>query len=131
VRERQTRQLDATYAVVHAAHDHPTAEHVHERVQQRLKRISLGTVYRNLQKLVAQGRVRVVRIGPRSARFDAMLEPHEHFMCEICDEITDLSSAVAVPIRRTSLRRRGYNVTGQTTTFFGTCPRCARATRSN
>ncbi|MGH3055349.1 MAG: transcriptional repressor, partial [Gaiellaceae bacterium] len=54
MRERRTRQLTAVADVVNAAHDHPSAEEVHRRVRRKLPRVSLGTVYRNLQKLSAQ-----------------------------------------------------------------------------
>jgi len=129
VRERRTRQLEATYRVVHTAHDHPTAEQVHARVRRRIKRISLGTVYRNLQKLAAQGRVRVVHLGPRSTRFDAMLDPHQHFMCEACGAITDLPSEAPASAHPAALQRGGYRVTRQTTTFFGVCPNCCPPSR--
>ena len=57
-RARHTRQLAAILEAVSAAHDHPTAEQVYSRVRDRLPRVSLGTVYRNLQKLAEQQRVR-------------------------------------------------------------------------
>ena len=52
MKERLTRQLAAVHDVVSAARDHPTAEDVWVRVRRRLPRVSLGTVYRNLQRLV-------------------------------------------------------------------------------
>jgi Fe2+ or Zn2+ uptake regulation protein len=124
---RRTKQLEATYEVVRAARDHPTAEQVHVRVQRTLAHISLGTVYRNLQKLVEQGRIRTVELDPRRTRFDGMLEHHEHFVCDACGDIHDLSSAngqLAVP---RALRRAGFRVQRQALTLFGLCPKCDRA----
>ena len=43
--------------VVRGSDAHPTAEAVHQMVRCRLPRVSLGTVYRNLRLLVAQGLV--------------------------------------------------------------------------
>ena len=43
--------------VVRATDLHPTAELVHRMVRRRLPRVSLGTVYRNLRLLVAEGLV--------------------------------------------------------------------------
>jgi Fur family ferric uptake transcriptional regulator len=44
--------------VVRGSNAHPTAEAVHQMVRSRLPRVSLGTVYRNLRLLVAQGLVK-------------------------------------------------------------------------
>src|SRR4030095_4817835 len=41
--------------VVRGTGSHPTAEWVHRMVRRRLPRVSLGTVYRNLRLLVAEG----------------------------------------------------------------------------
>ena len=54
MKARQTRQLLAVFDAVSAARDHPTAEEVCARVRRQWPRVSLGTVYRNLQKLAAQ-----------------------------------------------------------------------------
>jgi len=54
--------------VVRATDVHPTAETVHRMVRRRLPRVSLGTVYRNLRLLVAEGLVKELP-GPH-ARFD-------------------------------------------------------------
>lgn len=129
VKERQTRQLEATYAVVCAAHDHPTAEQVHARVRRKLRNVSLGTIYRNLQKLAAQGRIQLVQLGPRGTRFDGMLTQHEHFVCDDCGKIIDLpASSVAVAVSHAApLERAGYGVTRQSIAFFGACPPCREA----
>ena len=124
---RQTRQLTAVEAVVRAAHDHPSAEEVHRRVRQTLPRVSLGTVYRNLQKLAADQRLRVVQIAGRGARYDGMLETHDHFLCDACGTVAD----VAVPRRARAprsreLQRAGYLVRSQTVTLCGLCPACSR-----
>src|SRR6266436_2344636 len=55
--------------VLRGTESHPTAEGVHRLVRRRLPRVSLGTVYRNLRLLVAQGLAAEIP-GPHS-RFDA------------------------------------------------------------
>jgi Fe2+ or Zn2+ uptake regulation protein len=60
--QRTTRQLAAVYDALAASHDHPTADEIFRRVRDALPRVSLGTVYRNLDKLREQGRLRVVRL---------------------------------------------------------------------
>ena len=124
---RRTRQLTAVEAVVRAAHDHPSAEEVHRRVRQTLPQVSLGTVYRNLQKLAADRRLRVVPIAGRGARYDGMLETHDHFLCDTCGTVADVAVPRRPGTRNTrNLHRAGYLVRAQTVTLYGLCPECCQ-----
>jgi Fur family peroxide stress response transcriptional regulator len=127
MKQRQTRQLAAVYDVVRAAHDHPTAEEVVGRVRRRLPQVSLGTVYRNLQKLAVQQRVRVVHLADRTARYDGMLEDHDHFVCERCGDLTALPRARAAAPKRAALTAAGYSVRAHAVTFYGVCSDCSAA----
>jgi len=127
MKERRTRQLAAVADVVNAAHDHPSAEEVHRRVRRKLPRVSLGTVYRNLQKLAAQQQIRVVQLADRATRYDAMLEEHDHFVCERCGMVTDLLRKHTARATWPDLGRAGYTVRSHALTFYGVCPRCRAA----
>ena len=124
---RRTRQLTAVEAVVRTAHDHPSAEEVHRRVRQKLPQVSLGTVYRNLQKLAADQRLRVLQIAGRGARYDGMLETHDHFLCDACGTVVDVvvPRRAGTPTRR-EMDRAGYLVRAQTVTLYGLCPACCQ-----
>jgi Fur family peroxide stress response transcriptional regulator len=74
--------------VVGATESHPTAEWVHQMVRRRLPRVSLGTVYRNLRLLVAEGLVK--ELPSPHARFDGNLSEHHHFTCLGCGRISDV-----------------------------------------
>src|SRR5712692_4345695 len=78
---------------------HPTAESVHRLVRRRLPRVSLGTAYRNLRLLVAEGLAAEIP-GPH-ARFDANMDAHHHFTCVRCGRIVDVDGPLpAVPVRQ-------------------------------
>lgn len=127
MKERTTRQLVAVYDALRAA-DHPTAEELLRRVRQSLPRISLGTVYRNLEKLRSQGRIRVLHLGGGVARYDALLSDHDHFLCEGCGAVVDIDALprAAAPAW---LGREGYLVRAARLAFHGLCPACARKQR--
>jgi Fur family ferric uptake transcriptional regulator len=129
MKERQTRQLAAVYDIVNAARDHPTAEEVLARVRRRIPRVSLGTVYRNLQKLAAQQRVLIVHLADRTARYDGMLENHDHFVCEHCGDLTDLPRTHSAALDCATLSKAGYGVRAHAVTFYGVCPDCGAAAR--
>jgi Fe2+ or Zn2+ uptake regulation protein len=122
--QRATRQLAAVYDVLVASRDHPTAEQVFRRVRDMLPRVSLGTVYRNLDKLREQGRLRVVRLASGEAHYDAITVAHDHFVCERCRIVLDLDGAPPPPAAR-RLRDDGCVVHWHTTALYGLCGDCA------
>lgn len=126
--QRSTRQLVTTLEVLAAACDHPTAEQILVRVRERLPRISLGTVYRNLEKLRAQGQLRVVNIGPGVARYDALLAEHDHFVCDACNAVSDLDPLPDEGDVR-HLRDAGYVVRGRSVVVHGLCLGCTGGAR--
>jgi Fur family ferric uptake transcriptional regulator len=130
MRERTTQQLVATYDVLAAACDHPTAEQLLKRVRRRLPRVSLGTVYRNLEKLRAQGRLRVLHLGHEGARYDAVLTDHDHFFCEDCGAVADVEGA-GPTTNVTKLTAAGYVVRGARVALLGLCPGCVRSSRTS
>jgi len=123
MKARATRQLTAIYDVLRTSHDHPTADQLFQRVRDASPRISLGTVYRNLEKLREQGRLRVVRLGNGQAHYDAMIDAHDHFVCERCGQVLDLPRAEAAAAMD-ALDRQGHVVRWHTTSLFGVCAAC-------
>jgi Fur family peroxide stress response transcriptional regulator len=114
--------------VVRSTDSHPTAEWVHQMVRRRLPRVSLGTVYRNLRVLVAEGLVKQLP-GPH-ARFDGNLTDHHHFVCVVCGRLADVPDAATEPHGRALCRRvaaqSGFRVTHHHIEFYGRCLQCKR-----
>jgi Fur family ferric uptake transcriptional regulator len=103
---------------------HPTAADLHRIARTRLPRISLGTVYRNLEQLVEAGVVRKLDIGGAEARFDADTHQHYHVRCVRCervDDVHDLPSGLS-PEEVEVLD--GYEIVGFHLEFSGICPVC-------
>lgn len=128
MKQRATRQLAAVYDALAASFDHPTADQIFRRVRGILPRVSLGTVYRNLEKLREQGRLRVVRLEGGQAHYDAMVDAHDHFVCERCSAVVDLPAGAHTP-DVAPLRAAGYDVHWHTTALYGVCNHCAAAGR--
>jgi Fe2+ or Zn2+ uptake regulation protein len=125
---RLTNPRRVVLEVVRATESHPTAAGVHRVVRRRLPRVSLGTVYRNLRLLVAEGLVKE-RPGPH-ARFDGNLAEHHHFTCLGCGRIVDVAGPITEPHSR-ALRAQvaaagGFSVTHHRIEFYGRCPACRK-----
>ena len=117
--------------VLRGTGSHPTAEWVYRLVRRRLPRVSLGTVYRNLRLLVAEGLAAEIP-GPH-ARFDANMDAHHHFTCVRCGRIVDVDGPLAEPhaeaLRARIAARTGLAITHHRIEFFGRCPQC-RSTKA-
>ena len=127
---RTTRQLSLVLeAVKSSGVEHPSAERVFERVRHTLPRISLGTVYRNLQRLAAEGRIGVTYLESRVAHYDPTPAGHDHFVCRLCGRIEDVApTRPAGGIR--AARRAGHVVTSHAVVLHGRCRDCGDAKRS-
>jgi Fe2+ or Zn2+ uptake regulation protein len=125
VERRSTRQRRLVYDAVCAARTHPTAEWVYDRVRREMPRVSLGTIYRNLQLLVAEGRLRAWSRGA-ATRYDADLTPHDHFLCEGCGLLLDLERAGAPLPAERRLKSKGFDVRGRILDLIGLCRQCRR-----
>src|SRR5258706_7336423 len=125
---RVTRQKEAIRRAALASGDHPTADMIYAAVRRELPRISLGTVYRNLQRLVAEGRISLAPVlddSGRSAHFDPETSPHDHFVCQGCKRIYDVARGRMRPVDLGTLEMQGFRVTSHTLAVFGFCPQGA------
>ena len=74
--QRFSQQRERIYQTVLESRAHPTAEMVYQQLKPEMPRLSLGTVYRNLQQMAREGRLTELD-GPVT-RFDAVTRPHTH-----------------------------------------------------
>jgi Fe2+ or Zn2+ uptake regulation protein len=89
---RFTRQRAAVFEYVRSVDTHPTAEEVYSAVRKRIPRISLATVYKALDALVACNLAGKIAHADGPARFDCRLDSHYHFRCLKTGKIRDLET---------------------------------------
>ncbi|PYN23922.1 MAG: transcriptional repressor [Candidatus Rokuibacteriota bacterium] len=129
-RRRRTRQLEQVFEALKGDHTHPFAHEIYRRVHQRLPRISLATVYRNLHSLVEEGKIRTLLLDGQGARYDPETREYDHFVCERCGRVDDLFLRRARRrIDPISLAKRGYVVTTHNLMVHGMCQGCAARRR--
>lgn len=105
--------------------DHPTAEALHEELQQGpAPDLSLATVYKNLHVFEEIGLVRAVASPDGRARFDVPLVPHHHLFCTRCGAMLDVDEGVRVEIGPHLEEETGFRVTGVELVLEGICPAC-------
>jgi Fe2+ or Zn2+ uptake regulation protein len=123
---RFTRQRAAVYSVLHALEGHPTVEEVYGAVRKVIKKISLATIYKALDALVAARLVNKITYADGPCRFDCRREAHYHFHCLDTHQIIDLPIPFDPDLLRkldpqleTTLRNQGLEVTGYRLELLG------------
>jgi Fur family ferric uptake transcriptional regulator len=106
-------------------HDHPTADELYRRVRERLPRISLGTVYRNLEKLADSGIIRRLDYAGSQMRFDGDLHGHPHIRCASCGKIVDLDAEPEpTECDEEIIAGSGFRFVQRRVEYVGICPDC-------
>ena len=122
---KQFRKRNAILSCLRGTDIHPSAEMVHNMLQQDHPDISLATVYRNLSRFKDQGIIQSLGTVHGIERFDANTEPHVHFICANCDAVIDLHQ---IPVPRSLdgeiQSSSGCRVESCQLIFHGRCAGC-------
>lgn len=121
---RMTRQRRVILETLRENNTHPSADEVYEMVRRKLPRISLGTVYRNLEILSELGEIQKLELSGSLMRFDGVPEKHYHIRCINCDRLDDAPLGSLDNIEEKLLGATEYKVMGHRLEFMGLCPHC-------
>ena len=110
--------------VVQMSHDHPTARAVFERAQKKAPGVSFATVYNSLKYLSEQGLIRSVNFGEDYARYDGMLERHDHLICRKCGKVDDFVKIEPPKVGKDFSAPKGFKVEELTIQVVGLCEKC-------
>lgn len=126
---RMTRQRRIILEELRKVTSHPTAREVYEFVRKRDKRISLGTVYRNLDLLCKEGLIQRLDGPGASKRYDGNSKPHCHVFCVLCGRTEDVPVEPAIDLVDAVGRITLYEIIGQYLSFVGVCRECKKKRR--
>jgi len=118
-----TLQRRVIWEAFHARTDHPTADTIFEAVKDSHPGLSRTTVYRTLETFVELGLADRLAHPGIAVRFDPRTDLHHHVVCDVCGEVTDVTSkkldAVVTPRLPGGFEAREVSVLVR-----GTCSRC-------
>ena len=125
IKERTTKQKTLILSAVQGTKTHPTAEQVHTMITDVAPHLSLGTVYRNLNRLAELGIIRRISVINSPDRFDGDLTPHHHISCTECGRFCDLFEIdYDAELDRVIEAKSGFSIAKHETVFYGKCPDC-------
>lgn len=122
---RMTRQRRVILEELRKENVHPTADMLYEMVRKRLSRISLGTVYRNLELLTAMGEIQTLEISGSQKRYDGIAQKHYHIRCIYCGRMDDAPIAPLNSLEDNLYGATVYTIMGHRLEFLGLCPECS------
>ena len=127
-KHRMTHQRQVILEEVMKDPGHPTADEIYERVRKKLPRISMGTVYRNLDILVSSGFISRIEPGLPQMRFDGKTREHYHITCIRCGKIENAPIEPFGDTLNTLEHALGrltkFGIFGHKLEFMGLCKEC-------
>ncbi|MDO5293725.1 MAG: transcriptional repressor [bacterium] len=119
-----SRQRESIKEYLKSTKEHPTADMVYQHVRQIYPKVSLGTVYRNLNLLTELGEITKVDCGDGYDHFDGNIGPHYHVVCNECGSVYDLEMESIDHINVIAEAHFKGKITGHMVMFRGICEKC-------
>lgn len=119
-----SKQRELVFQTVLENPVHPTANTVYRMVRRKNPKISLGTVYRNLNFLAEIGVLRKISMPVGSDRFDGRLDEHYHMACTRCGQVLDVEYEAMEELDRRILDHQGFEVQNRHLLLTGLCREC-------
>jgi len=123
---RMTRQRSVILEELRNSGIHPSADELYQIVRKRLPRISLGTVYRNLEILSELGEIQKLELSGSLKRYDGHPDRHYHIRCVSCDCVADAPIAPLRQLEDELYQTTVFELIGHNLEFTGLCPACSR-----
>ena len=122
---RMTRQRRIILEELCKLKTHPTAYELHALVCGQLPKVSLATVYRNLEILSDQGIIQRLDTSPGQRRFDGNPQSHSHVRCLKCGRVADATTYPSGLDQAGQICSDcGFLILGCTVEYTGLCPAC-------
>jgi len=119
-----SKQRDLILNILRSCSCHPTADWIFTEARKTNPTISLGTVYRNLNLLAAEGRIRELCFGKGVSLYDGDLRDHYHVRCNVCGKVEDVPHISPRVSDQQIEELTGYQIHSHRLEFSGICSEC-------
>jgi len=123
--QKLTNQRTQILEYLQTAKDHPTAEDVYNYLRPIIPRLSLSTIYRNLQSLVFENIIEFIKTPDKKMHYEIKGADHAHFYCQNCHKLSDLPLAELIDIKN-RLQFKGYKIKKFSLVIEGICLNCSK-----
>ena len=122
--ERKTKQKECILEVIEESYDHPTMKEIIDKVKAKKPNIGQATIYRNVNKLVLEGKVIRLPSINEDVNYDAKRKPHNHLICRKCHNIIDIYDNDYPEISKEVESKYSLKVENMTILYEGICEEC-------
>ncbi len=125
-KRRKSSHREKIYSCIRKSDTHPTAIDIYTYLRGKDINISLSNIYRNLEILIEEGRITRRDFGDKADHYDAVADPHHHFICNECGSARDFSLPFTEDILKSAMENIKDSITGFTIYFYGICNKCKK-----
>ncbi|MFU0832688.1 MAG: Ferric uptake regulation protein [Oscillospiraceae bacterium] len=124
---KSTRQRRRIIGILEQSANPISAEGIFIQLREQGESISLSTVYRVLELLVAKHLVRKLSTVEECGALFEMYDKHRHYMvCLGCHKRFPLDDCPLEPYEKGLMAKTGFDVTGHNLEIFGYCRDCQK-----
>jgi len=124
-----TNQRALILEIIRLGGGHLDADEVYRRARKKQSRLSLSTVYRNLQTLKKLGLVEEVHFDEAHHHYE--IKPstkHHHLVCLGCGKVVEFECPLSQDMRENVGREHDFLIIDEEVRMRGYCPECRETT---
>jgi len=125
---RLTRYRKVVLELLRSTASHPTAAEIYRLVRRRRPGVAYATIYNSLNWLEEKSFIRRVDFVEAAARYDPIVERHDHLVCDRCGALKDVWLKLPAQMLGRAARGEGFRIERHRTEVFGLCGECVRRT---
>lgn len=123
--QRVTGQRALLLDILHRSGEHLDADELYRRARRRQPRLSLSTVYRNLQLFKKLGLVSEHHFAEEHHHYEVKSAvEHQHLLCLGCGKIVEFDCPMSRQFKEKIGREHGFEITGVEVRMVGLCLSC-------
>lgn len=123
---KSSKQRDKMLDFIMTSDRHWSPNELYLELEKTGDKVSLATIYRNLGILVELGSIRRITLPSEGVVYDRRVDPHYHFYCVKCDELSDLALTYKSDWNNDLEIETGMTVLSHELTVKGICATCAK-----
>ena len=122
---RITAQRSLLLEVIRQSHGHLDASEIYLRARSKDPRISLSTVYRNLNLLKEMGLISELHLDEEHHHYELREEAdHYHLICSGCERVIEFESPLVGRLIAQVSEGEGFSIERVHMDLVGLCPEC-------
>lgn len=125
--QRVTAQRTLLLDLIRRSEGHVDADELYRRARRRYPRISLSTVYRNLQLFKKLGLIEEHHFAEEHHHYEVKpATEHQHLLCLNCGKIVEFACPLSQKFKKDIGKQYDFDITGVEVRMTGLCSSCRK-----